>query len=273
MKSETWVFLRGLIRESRHWGDFPAQWVSGRPQALLALVDLPGTGVLHADASPSSMAAMLEHVRGQLRARGLQPPYHVMALSLGGMVAIQWLATAPEELAAVVLMNTSAAPFNPPWARLRPANYLPLIWRGLLRGKGRGLETEILSRTTNLLPAAESQGVLEQWLEIRRSAPVSRGNTWRQLLAALRFRAPNSLPPQVPVLLLSGRRDRLVDPVCSHVLSSLWGRALRVHPAAGHDLTLDAPDWVQQTVQVWLAEKGPRPAELSGDEMQAPLLR
>ena len=40
-----WVFMRGLTRESAHWGDFPARFESALPGARVYLIDLPGNGL------------------------------------------------------------------------------------------------------------------------------------------------------------------------------------------------------------------------------------
>jgi len=53
------------------------------------------------------------------------------------------------------------------------------------------------------------------------------------------------------LLLLAGVGDELVDPVCSRRLAEQWGVELRLHPSAGHDLPLDAADWVIAQVAAW----------------------
>ena len=57
----------------------------------------------------------------------------------------------------------------------------------------------------------------------------------RQLLAAMRYRAPRRVPP-VPLLLLSGAADGLVHPACSAAVARAWRLPMAVHPDAGHDL-------------------------------------
>jgi pimeloyl-ACP methyl ester carboxylesterase len=53
-------------------------------------------------------------------------------------------------------------------------------------------------------------------------------------------------------LLLAGQQDRLVDVKCSLTLAHHWSCAIRLHPAAGHDLPLDDGAWVSQQVKDWL---------------------
>ncbi|MBV9892439.1 MAG: alpha/beta hydrolase, partial [Rhizobacter sp.] len=101
------VLLRGLARDSRHWGSFPAKLAAALDEEVAAL-DLPGNGELHTEKSPSSVDAMVEAYRDMLRARRTPPPYHVFALSLGAMVAIAWATRYPQECRCLVLVNTSA---------------------------------------------------------------------------------------------------------------------------------------------------------------------
>ena len=243
----SWVFLRGLTRESRHWGDFIAQFQEAMPQDKIIPLDFPGNGQLHLQRSPTAVAAMVEHCREQLTQAGLEPPYSLLAMSLGGMVAVDWAARYPREIAANVLINTSMRPFSPFYERLRPANYWRLLGLALRRTSPTEWEKAIRELTSN----GETQDVLPRWLELRLQSPVSMGNALRQLWAAARFRAPRK-PPAVPTLVLSSRADHLVSVNCSLALSRSWQCAVRLHAQAGHDLPLDDGPWVVQQVQDWL---------------------
>lgn len=245
----TWVLLRGLMREARHWGGFAQLLQRTTGAAQVVCVDFPGNGSLHVQTSCTSVAGMVEHVRAVLRTRGHEPPYRVLALSLGAMVAVAWGERHAEEIERMVLLNTSMAPFNPFHRRLRPRNY-PRLLGVLLLGSVVQRERLILRLTSSRLGAEERHAILQQWLEYARDCPVSRANMLRQLVAAARFRATLSRP-LVPVLLLAGEQDHLVDPQCSYTLADAWRCELHVHPEAGHDLALDDGDWVAQQVRAW----------------------
>ena len=47
--------------------------------------------------------------------------------------------------------------------------------------------------------------------------------------------------------------DALVNPACSRQLAQRWGSHWQEHPNAGHDLPLDAPDWVLAHMLAWVA--------------------
>lgn len=249
----TWILLRGLTRESGHWGDFPdilrAQLPAG---AQLLALDLPGTGRLHQARSPSSIEATMQDCRQQLQALGIAPPWHLLALSLGAMVALDWAMHHPEELAGCVLINTSLRPFSPWYLRLRPARYGALLGLLLAHQTPRDREQTILRLTTRH-PSA-SAAVLAQWTALRQARPVSRLNALRQLLAAARYRAP-ARAPAIPLLLLCSRCDALVDPRCSRRLAQQWQAEIAEHPSAGHDLPLDDGPWLAAQVARWLARR------------------
>ncbi len=241
-----WVLVRGLTRERRHWGDFPARLQAVSAGAAVLAPDLPGNGARWRERSPASVAALAEDLRSALRAAGHAPPYRLLALSLGAMVAVAWAERYPQELAGAVLLNTSLRPHSPFWQRLRPAAW-PALWC-IATGDAAAREAAVLRLTTRRAP--DDDALLRDWTAWRRECPVSRANALRQLWAAAAWRAPDAAPA-VPLLLLAGARDALVDPRCSQALAAAWGAPLAVHPDAGHDLPLDAGGWVVERVRAW----------------------
>ncbi|MBI3480097.1 MAG: alpha/beta hydrolase [Nitrosomonadales bacterium] len=245
----TWVLLRGLMRETRHWGEFPRLFQNVMGAQHIVAMDFPGNGCLHTQTSATSVAEMANHCRSQLHQLGYAPPYRVLALSLGAMVAVAWSELYPAELEKMVLINTSLAPYSPFYHRLRPANYPALI--GLLYGSAAQREKLILRLTSTRSHTESLQTILEQWIAYAHEYPIIRANILRQLQAALYYRAAPTTP-STPVLLLAGQQDQLVNVNCSLTLAQHWHCAIRLHPTAGHDLTLDDGIWVTQQVREWL---------------------
>lgn len=245
----TWVLLRGLAREARHWGAFPTllrSMVSTEDEVIA--LDLPGNGSLWQEESPDSVAGMVAAARRELALERHRPPCVLVALSLGGMVALQW-AAADRAVSACVLVNSSVGRFSPFWQRLRPRSY-PALLSLLAPGQGAlRREVRILRLTSN---AAPDRDLAALWAAHAESRPTSRRNILRQLRAASRFRWPGGAPA-VPTLLLAARRDRLVDVACSRAMAARWGLSLREHPTAGHDLPLDDPQWVAAEIAGWHA--------------------
>lgn len=246
--AQHWILLRGLTRESAHWGRFPELLGRALADATVHLLDLPGNGARCAEDSPDTVAGMVQACRASLRERDIRAPVHLLALSLGAMVATQWALSAPADIASAVLVNTSLRPFSPVHHRLRPGQ-----WGRLLQLLGPGIDPlrveKLVWRMTSQRPVMD-ETELAAWADARRQRPVRRINALRQLLAAVRFRAPLA-PPNVPLLLLASDGDRLVNPACSLALAQAWNLPLHRHPWAGHDLPLDDPDWLAHQVRAW----------------------
>jgi pimeloyl-ACP methyl ester carboxylesterase len=242
----SWILLRGLTREKRHWRGFPQQLAEELAGAHVIPLELPGNGELNGISSPTSIEAMASYCHAEVARLGVPPPYHLLAMSMGAMVATTWAINHPEEVAACVLINTSFGGFSPVHHRFRP-----LAWKVLLQFLAtRSLEQRealIFSLTSRLVVPATP--VIEEWVAIRRSRPVHAWNALRQLMAAARFRGPST--PPVPTLILASAGDRLADPRCSMDIARRWHCGLVVHPSAGHDLPLDDGEWVAKEIHQW----------------------
>ena len=235
-----WIFLRGLTRESRHWGTLPQRWQAAGLGTPLA-VDLPGNGRLCHEVSPANVPGLVASVRESLRHADRLRRCRVLAMSLGAMVAAEWARQYPDEVAALVLINTSMRPFSTMTQRLRPANW-PDLLRMAAAWENRDYCEHTIHRLTCGRRDAEEDDIL-MWRQIAASAPVTRNSALRQLLAAARYRAARR-PPCPSTLLIASDADRLVNPVCSDQLARMWGVPLLRHPWAGHDLPHDDPDWL-----------------------------
>lgn len=245
----TWIFMRGLMREMRHWGDFPHIFANEVTDATIHLPELPGNGRLHRLTSPMRIESMVEYYRHTLAAHALAPPYHLLAMSMGAMVAAAWADKYPAELAGCVLINTSLRPFSPFHQRLRWHVYFHLFRLACMNGDAARRERLILQLTSNR--GGEHAKLLHDWTAYQREYSVSRRNALRQLVAAACYRAPIRKPP-VPMLVLASACDRLVDPHCSRCVAAQWETEFALHPCAGHDLPLDDGPWVASEVRNWL---------------------
>lgn len=250
-----WVLLRGLSRASGHWGAFPEHLLRElrqlQPTAQLLMLDLPGTGTMRRQVSPTQVAAIADACRAELRRRGIEGPVSLVGMSLGVAVLNDWANRYPNEVDQGVLINPSLRPFSELFRRSRPLNYLGLLLLSLSRFSTRMREERVLNLTTRLTPKHE---VLERWVELQRQHPLGVRNTARQLIASMRYRASRTRPT-APMLLLCSKADTLVDWRCSQAISRAWGAPLRLHTKAGHDLPLDDPQWVARAVAEWLRDR------------------
>jgi len=262
MNTRRWILLRGLVREQRHWNDFPEIFTRYFPQDQLILHDFAGNGKRYDEKSAVSIQGMVEDIRYTLTSDSYAAdrtgqPVHIIALSLGAMVATEWMVRYPHECAASVLISTSMKGLSPLHQRLLPAAYPSIIRSLLLPGSIEQKESRNLKLVSNLVAQDETrrENLIRQWADYAREYPVSAANGLRQLIAAARFHIPDEKPAQ-PVLILRSLEDHLVNPECSAALADHWQKPMHTHETAGHDIPLDDADWVCAKILQWLAEAG-----------------
>lgn len=250
MLPKTWVFLRGLARESGHWGEFPSyfadqlsNFVSSKDQIQVTCIDLPGIGTFSDVESPLSMAEIAKMARTEARKVLPNERVAIFAISLGGMVAMDWMRQFPDEIEAAVLVNSSAKQ-SPFYNRLRYQIW-PEFINILATANIRDRERKLVHLLINDASAREK--ALAKWARVSTEHPIRVRTFLRQLYAASQFKGLKTVP-KIPVLLLNSLGDRLVDPSCSEVLHHKYKWKLERHPWGGHDLIWDAPEWVTQSI-------------------------
>lgn len=244
---QRWLLLRGLAREARHWGRF-TQLLSEKLTAEVRTLDLVGVGTELGRAVPLTVSGITDDLRARWRAQPGSGPAGLIAVSLGGMIAMDWCHRYAADFSRLVLINSSAGNLSPPQHRLRA----PMWGRVLSTAMNRSRvdrELSILSMTTNLVQ--EPQPIAEAWARFAEEKPIPRSVVARQLLAASRFSAPARL--DVPTLVLVSSADRFTHPECSERIARRFGAPVERHPSAGHDLPLDDPDWIVGQLGKWVS--------------------
>jgi pimeloyl-ACP methyl ester carboxylesterase len=212
------------------------------PEALISTPDIPGNGLRNHETSPDTIAGMTDALRQQVN---LSQPVRLIALSMGGMIAIDWMTRYPAEIEAAVLINTSARPLSPFYRRLRWTAYADVL-RLLLHSREER-EADILRLTSNR--HSQNGKLLESWRQWQQQNPVSPASARNQLLAAMQFSI--TAKPQQPLLVVTSRGDRLVDYRCSRKLAQTWNADYVEHESAGHDLPLDESEWLAEAFRQW----------------------
>lgn len=239
-KQKHFYLIRGLIREKGHWGSFLSHLKAQFPTAKITTIDIPGAGDYHTSSSPLSIRGMVEEMRRDyLKHKVKDEDSHLIAISLGGMISVEWMKHHPKDFHRATLINTSFGGISPVYHRLLPTALLFLLKVPTL--KGRRKESRILELVTNHPHIFEE--TLDMWEEINNLRPVSLTNTLRQLLAGATFSVGDFSPP-IPIALLASTRDRMVSVECSRKIAKKWNLPLTEHPTGGHDLTVDDPEWV-----------------------------
>ncbi len=247
------ILIRGLGRESGHWGDFPAQLGAKIPNALVKCIDLPGTGENLAMRSPIHMREISEFVRTEtefLKSRMKLGKINtfILAPSLGGMISTDWMINYPRDISGMVLINTSFSSWSPFWERLQPQAYQHIVQIILKEKDAFARESEVVRMVSN--DEDKFQSHAKEWSDVFAARPIQLTTILRQLLAAKEF-APPKVKVAAPILLLSSAEDRMVNPRCSEIIQNVWDCPMHVHPWAGHDIPLDDADWVIEKTADW----------------------
>jgi pimeloyl-ACP methyl ester carboxylesterase len=167
------------------------------------------------------------------------------------MVAWEWMRIYPADICGAGLINTSFAGMSPIYHRLRWQSYGKFA-AILMQRNVRDRETAIVQLVSNRRDQDEQ--ISYAWERIQNQRPISLKNSFRQIIAAASYR-PGNIKPKQPILLLNGKGDRLVAPICSETIHKKWNLELRSHPWGGHDLTLDDGAWVALQLKNWVLEK------------------
>ena len=251
-----WFLIRGLVRGGPHWVDFPKDFAKAQTNARIFCLDIPGNGLKNQEPSPLSVPEMSRLLRAEFRdiiARHPGPNQNniLVALSLGGMVVLDWLQRDPTGVDSAVLVNTSVRGLSPMHHRMNPKVY-PNILKALGMKNVAARERMLVSIISNRTEAHDA--VAAHWTAVHAQHPTSKANAMRQIFAAARFK-PQLQKPQTPVLLVCGQGDRLVSPQCSESLHKLWGWDIQRHPTGGHNLSIDDSPWLVDVLGQWRAQR------------------
>lgn len=254
MKNKVSVyFLRGIIRESAHWGTLPSELEGQFPHWRTLFLNIAGAGQWYRLRSFWGLKQQVEFLRRQyLQLQAAQPTGEkrvLVAISLGGMVADAWARQYPEDWDQLILINTSMAGLNPFWQRLNPKLY-PKLLSALLSWSAHGKQEKIFQATCcpdQYLPQRREE-TIQTWVKIQQQRPVSLSNALRQLWSATTYRSQGKAPHPNTTLLV-GDRDQMVSPKCSKTLAQRWKVPLISCAQAAHDLPLDQRPWFLQQLK------------------------
>lgn len=230
------VLLPGLACDERIWeAQLPAL-----PAAFAARVS---DVQLFNDTIEGMAAAVLRDNDG---------PLVLCGASMGGMVAMEAARQAPERIAGLALLGTSARPETPDMFTLREGA-IAYFERGEVREMiepnvffafhpRQAADAAMVQRYLDIVLGAGAEQL------IRQNRAVMRRPDARQHLDSVR----------APVLLVCGNEDRLAAPECTREMAALLPNAEVVWIAeCGHMLTMEKPDEVNAALNAWLAKHFP----------------
>lgn len=239
MEKQNWILLRGLCRGVGHWGDFVDLFKVRYPQHSVELIDIPGNGYRNLETSPQEISQYVDEIRQKSQFLQEGRTVRILALSLGGMIAMDWAHRYPDEVEKIVLMSSSSGGLSQPWERFQLSNF-PRFAKIMTSQSAEAFERSVLEMISNNHDRAEA--VLPALTEHTLEYPVQYLNFAKQIWAASRFKAPESA--RAEVVILGSWGDRMVSPQCSLALAKHFGIEARMHPWAGHDIPIDDPQWI-----------------------------
>ena len=236
-----WIWLRGLIRWKDHWGDFPTEFKKQFPDDEILFLDLPGFGDFYQEDCPKSMEQIIDHL--DKRVDWSKGKYHILAFSLGAMVAAQWAERRSLQIEKMFLINTSdkRSPF---YQRFHLKNFW-LLFSRLVWTQPKFVETGIMNVISNKPEVRKKY--IETFIQAFSKSPFKRHNFLRQIRIASKARFQQASP--VTTIFMNSKADRLVHYRCSERIAQEWGSVVETHMHGGHDLTLDDPQWVLKILQ------------------------
>lgn len=251
------VMIHGLGGSSLNWTDL-AYRLRGRLDSWA--VDLPGFGASppprDGDYTPAGHArAVLELITERIGR-----PVHIFGNSMGGAIAVQLAARAPQWVRSLTLVSPAL-----PGGRIKRTNaHLPVI-------AVPGVGERVLRRYLRVSPELRAKATIDMcFADATRMPPqrmaeavaeVSRRDSLpyiqdafvqstRGLLATMIDRGPDR-PTELmtrihcPVLLVYGRKDVLVDPMGGYKIAShLPDARVAVLPDSGHVAQMEHPEFV-----------------------------
>ena len=233
------LFIRGLTREVGHWRGFEKKFQLKNPNSNVMVIDLPGSGEFYQLTSPIHIDDYVHYVRNHFLQKKKDGLVVLIAISMGGMIALRWGELFPEEISKIFVINTSVSNLSNVFERFNILQFFKML-PNLLSSNIRKKEKAVLQLTTNHFNITDAE--LDFFEELQVKHPVSKKSALFQIWAASKYKLNDTL--SVPVIVITSLKDGLVSSNCSKKISQKLKAPLIVHPSAGHDLPLDDPDWL-----------------------------
>lgn len=223
------VLVHGFMGGSAQW----QQQVHALPTRLVITPDLPGFGLnAHLDGL-DRIDGFAAHVLAELTAKGIDR-FHLMGHSMGGMVAQEMVAQAPERIGRLILYGTGAT--------------------GVLPGRFETIETS-KQRTINEGARATARRIAATWFLNREKAPayedcarIAEVSSEQAMLAGLDAMEAWSRATTLPniranTLIIWGDRDRTYSwQQTKQLWQTIPETSLAVIPGCAHAVHLEKPE-------------------------------
>lgn len=251
------LLVHGIGRSMEDWA--PQYERLAQSHRVIAL-DVPGFGFSQRPRAAITLAALADGVADTLDALGETRPVHVVGNSLGGAIAQQLLASKPERVASLALINSAG--FGSEVTPLLRMLTVPVLG-GLATRRSTRFSAALFERSIHAdksvatkarvdhalaVGAQPGAGAMLRETVLELGTPRGVKPQWRRELAAAVTRTPR------PTLIMWGTRDRILP--AKHI-----DEAMRVYPHAevhllngiGHMPQIECPTRFADLVLPFLA--------------------
>lgn len=225
------VLIPGMMCDARMWGGIPAA-LHPRPVAH------------HLPVGTDSMAAL-----AGLFLRDAPPRFALAGLSMGGILAMEVLAQAPDRVERLALLDTNPRAETPETR----ANREPQIAHALNGGLARVMRDEM--KPNYLARGPGKQAVLDLCLDMALGLGAEVFARQSRALAGRQDRQATLAAFAGPALVLMGAEDRLCPRDRHDLMHALMPQSrLVIVQGAGHLPTLERPIETTAALRCWLEE-------------------
>jgi pimeloyl-ACP methyl ester carboxylesterase len=227
------LFLPGLLNDRDLWKHQIA--------ALADTYDMRVADLTRGESIAAMAADALEVFAGR---------FVLCGLSMGGYVALEIMRQAPERVAALILMDTSARADTPEQSRRR-ADFLRMAATGRFRGVTPRLLPSLISRTS-LANEDVTGTVLAMAERMGRDVYIRQQTAIMARIDSL----PSLAEISCPTLILVGEEDSVTPvPVAREMAALIHGSRMEIIKESGHLPPLEAPSVVTRLIKLFLKEQ------------------
>jgi pimeloyl-ACP methyl ester carboxylesterase len=228
------VLLNGLAEQAESWFRNHPFWRRHFDVYMpnLLVYDGPTLHQRIEEGLPISIDYLVEQLHQYLESFVQTPPYHLVAASLGGKIAVEYGVRYPDRVARIVLLCPSG---------MGDEERLPIV-EGVRRNDPRSLVESVFYDSSRadprLLEYYQRQFANRRWRTgLLRTVRGTMTHCVRERMAEL----------SPPTLLISGREDRIVDPTQAAEATKLLPR--------GHYLSIPQCGHAPQMERPWLTNR------------------
>ncbi|KAL7311799.1 hypothetical protein PS15m_009518 [Mucor circinelloides] len=249
------VLIMGLNSSCFAW-ELQTKYLADTGKYTVLIFENRGMGLSDAPSGLYSTSQMAQDVIDLLDHLGWNEGVHLDGVSMGGMISLELVSTWPERFASLVLTSTTSGRQVPPLKAITTLGRLVFVRDPKLK-VGSAIELVYPPQWLSAKPTVEDPEMMKfdtnrdmiismALARIDRSRPQTLGGNLGQMAACLRHyvsdeRLLKIRQSGIPVIVVTGTWDNLVNPQNSFHLSKVLDCPLEQFEGSGHGLPGEQP--------------------------------